>query len=79
MLTFADQKPGANMHIAPPPASELTEQVKALMTCALAHDMEAEVMLYFADFIRGGLNVATAIVEIFDALPVLAEPVDKVN
>lgn len=49
------------------------------MTCALAHDMEAEVMLYFADFIRGGLNVATAIVEIFDALPVLAEPVDKVN
>lgn len=72
MAIFADPEPAPTVDIDPP-ASELAEPVKQLLTSALVHDIGAEVMLYFADSIRGGLNVASAIEEIFETFPILHE------
>ncbi|MBX9799150.1 MAG: hypothetical protein K2Y13_06785 [Burkholderiaceae bacterium] len=78
MSIFADQESTVLVDMDSS-ASELTESVENLLTGALENRIAAEVMLFFADAIRGGSNVATAIDEIIEAFPMLKETVNSLQ
>ena len=65
MSSFADLE-DASPRLA---TAELAELVRNILKSALAHDLAAEVMLYFADAIRRGLDDAGAINELLGAFP----------
>ena len=56
--------------IGPQVEAELHEPVRELMTIALAHDVGSRVMLRFAELIRAGHDVGSAVEEIGSALRV---------
>ena len=65
MSSFADPE-DASPRLA---TAELAKLVRNILKSALAHDLAAEVMLYFADAIRRGLDDAGAINELLGAFP----------
>lgn len=56
-----------------PPLEFVEEQVCLLMRRAIACNLEAEIILFFADCVRGGNNVKTALDAVFSAYPRLSE------
>lgn len=60
------------MQIDPPP-EVIENQTRILMRQALSHDITAYVLLHFADRIRNGDDVLTALDAVFAAHPLLEE------
>lgn len=56
-----------------PPLEFVEEQACLLMRRAIACNLEAEIILFFADCVRGGNNVQTALDAVFSAYPRLSE------
>lgn len=74
MSAFADLEPETDQMKVDPPAEVIEGRVCTLMRRALAHDLGATALLYFADCIRSGDDAKAALEAIFAAYPVLEEP-----
>jgi transcription elongation factor Elf1 len=74
MSAFADPEPETDQIKADPPAEVIENRVCTLMRQALAHNLGATAILYFADCIRSGDDAKAALEAVFAAYPVLEEP-----
>lgn len=68
---FDSQK---NASASDPFEKELAPAARVLLSNALAHDLAGEVMVYFADAIRSGSDIASAIEETYEYFEAFKEP-----
>ena len=76
MSIFADPHPEEINMKGDPSFEVIEEQVCTLMRRAIAHNLEVEVILFFANCIRNGDDVEMALNGIFSAYPALNECID---
>lgn len=69
MSALADQEGEGEHVVVDPPIDLIEEQVCTLMRRAIAHNLEAEVILFFAARIRDGDDVQQALNTVFAAYP----------
>lgn len=76
MSIFADPEPEEVHMRGDPPSEVIEEQVCTLMRRAIAHNLEVEVILFFANCIRNGNDVEMDLNAIFSAYPAFNEYID---